>query len=179
MLPLPYQVERALAYPLQQVATQVSTYALEVLGFQATSEGNIIWVNDDSRIGVVEACGGLSMLLTFFALAVAFALVLPRRPLDKCLVVASAVPIALFANVVRITLTGVLHELTGDGFARVFFHDLAGWFMMLLALGLLWLELQILSRLLVEPLPSRTAKHRIHGKSSRHSRGVAPAASTP
>ncbi len=149
MIPLPFQVERLLAQPLQRVATVASTWSLEVLGFRATSEGNIIWINDDTRIGVVEACGGLSMLLAFFALAVAFALVLRRPLLDKLLLVASAIPIALLANVARITLTGVLHEMTGSEAAHVFFHDLAGWFMMLLALALLWLELLVLSRLLV------------------------------
>src|SRR5207245_1137782 len=151
MLPLPYRVEQALAQPLQRVATHASTFSLEILGFQPTAQGNIIWVHDDTRIGVVEACGGLSMLLTFVALAVAFALVIRRPALDKGLLIASAIPIALFANVTRITVTAILHELVGGRAARVFFHDLAGWFMMLLALALLWLGLHILSRLLVEP----------------------------
>ncbi len=154
MIPLPFQAERALAQPLQRVATAGSTFCLEALGFRATSEGNIIWVNDETRIGVAEACGGLSMLLAFFALSAAFALVLRRPALDKVLLVVSAVPIALFANVVRITLTGVLHETTGSQAAHVFFHDLAGWFMMLLALGVLWLEVRVLSRLLVQPKAS-------------------------
>jgi hypothetical protein len=35
------------------------------------------------------------------------------------------------------------------------FHDLAGWLMMPLALGLLWLELMLLSALLAEPVPAR------------------------
>jgi exosortase len=60
MLPLPFQVEKALAHPLQRVATLASTFLLEVLGYRATSEGNVIWVNDETRIGVVEACGGLN-----------------------------------------------------------------------------------------------------------------------
>jgi exosortase len=151
MIPLPYRVERFLAHPMQRLATLASTFFLEILGFQATAEGNVIWVNEESRIGVVEACGGLTMLLSFVALAVAFAIVLRRPLLDKILLIASAIPIALFANVVRITLTAVLHEVSGDRFALVFFHDLAGWFMMFLALGMLWLELQLLSHLLVEP----------------------------
>ncbi len=154
MIPLPFQVERALARPLQHVATVASTCSLEMLGFRATSEGNIIWINDETRIGVVEACGGLSMLLAFFALAVAFALALRQPPLDKIVIIASAVPIALFANVARITLTGILHELTGSAAAHFFFHDLAGWFMMLLALAVLWLEQRALARLLVQPKAS-------------------------
>ncbi len=155
MVPLPFRIERALAQPMQRLATLASTCCLEILGFRATAEGNIIWVNDTIRLGVVEACGGLSMLLSFFALAFAFALVLRRSLLEKALIVVSAIPIALLANVARITLTAVLYELVGGRLALVFFHDLAGWFMMLLALVMLWLELQILSRLFGEPLADR------------------------
>jgi hypothetical protein len=48
----------------------------------------------------------------------------------------SAVPIALIANVTRITVTGVLHVSVGGEIAHAVFHDWAGWFMMPLALGL-------------------------------------------
>jgi hypothetical protein len=44
-----------------------------------------------------------------------------------------------------------LQATAGDDAARVFYHDAAGWFMMALALGLMWLELRLLSWLLVEP----------------------------
>jgi hypothetical protein len=34
------------------------------------------------------------------------------------------------------------------------YHDLAGWLMMPLALAILWLELQFLTRLFIEPEPA-------------------------
>ena len=78
-----------------------------------------------------------------------------RRPLwEKGLVLLSAVPIALACNVARITLTGVLHEKVGSGVANIVFHDLAGWIMMPLALGILALELSLLSRLFLDPAPT-------------------------
>jgi hypothetical protein len=46
-------VENALAAPLQSVATFVSTYTLQTLGFPALSEGNVILIKEH-RIGVVE-----------------------------------------------------------------------------------------------------------------------------
>jgi exosortase len=151
MLPLPFQVEKALASPLQQLATALSTQALQLLGFLATSEGNVIRINDDITIKVAEACSGLSMLLTFFALSAAFALIVRRPLLDQVVLIASAIPIAVFANVVRITLTGVLYDRAGAWAGRLFFHDLAGWFMIVLALVVLWLEQAVLDRLLLEP----------------------------
>jgi exosortase len=151
MLPLPFRIEVGLAYPLQRLATLSSTYLLQTLGFTAVAEGNVILMDDDVRIGVVEACSGLGMLVTFFALATAVAMVLKRRLADKVFIVLSALPIAVLANLIRITVTGVLHATAGSKIADLVFHDLAGWLMMPLALGMLWVELWVLSRLLVEP----------------------------
>jgi exosortase len=156
MLPLPFQIEMALAQPLRRLATLASTYALQTMGYPALAEGNIINI-DEVRLGVVEACSGLGMLMTFFALSTAVAIIIQRRWLDKVLIVVSAVPIAVIANVIRITATGVVHSSYGPQ-AGQFLHDWAGWVMMPLALGLLWLELQFLNRLLLEvetgaPLP--------------------------
>jgi exosortase len=147
MLPLPFRLGMMMAPTLQRLATLASTYTLQTLGFPAISEGNIIMLNE-SRIGVVEACGGLSMLIVFFALATAVALMVERDLKQKLLIVASAVPIAIVANVARITATALLQEWAGRGVAD-FFHDLAGWFMMPVALALLWLELRLLARVLI------------------------------
>jgi exosortase len=160
MVPLPFRLETALAHPLQRVATLVSTYALQTLGFAAFAEGNVIRMGA-LQLGVVEACSGLSMLLIFFAVSTAVAVFVPRW-LDKAVLVASAVPIALAANITRITVTGVLHKTVGSRLADLVFHDLAGWLMMVLALGLLWLEFRILSWVLVpeaarEVVPLRLA----------------------
>ena len=149
MVPLPYRAAVALPDSLQRVATLTSTFALQTLGLPAVAEGNVILLSE-VELGVVEACSGLRMLVIFFALAAGVALLI-RRPLwEKALILASAAPIAVIVNVTRITATGVLHELVGSRLANAVFHDFAGWVMMPLALALLWLELQALSRLLIE-----------------------------
>ena len=151
MIPLPYFIDTSLAQPLQFLATEASTYVLQTLGLPALSEGNIIIINEH-QIGIVEACSGLRMLMVFFALSTGMALVI-RAPLgDKLFLVASSVPIALAVNVVRITATGVLTETTSSQVAHVFYHDVAGYAMPVMALGLLWLEWKVLARLLV-PAP--------------------------
>jgi exosortase len=147
MLPLPYQLKIALAMPLRRAATLASTYVLQTLGLPALAEGNTILIHD-VQIGVVEACSGLSMLVVFFALATGLAFVI-RRPLwEKGLLVASAVPVALAANIIRITVTALLYDWVGGEEARAFFHDWAGWLMMPLAIALLWGELRLLAWLL-------------------------------
>jgi exosortase len=150
MIPLPYTLAVAMTGPLQRIATVASTFTMQTLGMPALSEGNVILVND-AQINIVEACSGLRMLVIFFALSTAVALII-RRPLwEKLVIVASALPIALIANVIRITVTGILHETLGSEAARNFSHDLAGWLMMPIALLLLGIEFKLLQHLLIEP----------------------------
>jgi exosortase len=155
MLPLPYRLGTALSLPLQRLATVVSTFVLQMLGLPALAEGNTILLNEES-IGIVEACSGLRMLIVFFALATAVALLTKKSLLERGLLVLSAVPIALISNVLRIVATGILYETTSGETARAFFHDVAGWLMMPLGLGLLWLELVIFARLFIQT-PTRYA----------------------
>jgi exosortase len=154
MIPLPFQLEGTLAHPLRRIATVASTYVLQTLGFPAVAEGNIILI-DDLRLGVIDACSGLGMLMTFFALATAMAMVIPAPRLDRSFVVASAIPIAIIANVMRVSATAIAHRWFGSDVANALMHDLAGWLMMPLALGLMWLELRLLNCLLVPVEESR------------------------
>jgi len=146
MFPLPWSVENALLVPLQGLATKVSTYALQTLGIGAYHEGNRICIGE-LQMGVVDACSGLRMVTIFIALSAAMVLVTERPWWEQVVILVSAVPIALAVNVMRITVTGILHLTAGTELADMVFHDLAGWIMMPLALGLLWLELMVMGHL--------------------------------
>jgi exosortase len=148
MVPLPYSLETGMKQPLQRLATQSSTYVLQTLGCPAFDEGNII-VLGGKRLGVEEACSGLSMLLVFFALATAVALIVRRPWWEKAIILLSAIPIAVAANVGRIVATGVLYQLGKSQEAQLVFHDLAGWLMMPLGLGMIGLEIVALNHLIV------------------------------
>jgi exosortase len=157
MIPPPYFIQTALGMKLQKVATLGSTFILQTLGFPAFSEGNLILL-PEGRLGVEEVCSGLSMLITFFAVSTAFAIVIRRPWLDRVVIVLAAIPIALITNIMRITVTGILQEMVNQQVASAVFHDWAGWYMVPFALLLLWGVLGILSRLLLpkerKPLPS-------------------------
>ena len=149
MVPLPYEMERNVGGPLKVVATQASTYLLQTIGLPAVAEGNLILI-DEVKLGVVDACSGLKMLMTFAAFAVGAVLLLDRTRFEKLLILLGVVPIAVAVNVLRITATGVAHTLTADKATLSFVHDLHGWLMMPAGLGLLALQLWVLTRL-VEP----------------------------
>ena len=145
MIPLPFRFQFMLGSNLQSIATYLSTYLLQTVGVPAISEGNVILLTE-ARLGVVEACSGLSMLVTFFALAIGFALLIERHWLYAVAMVLAAAPIAVGANVIRITVTGLLFEANQNEMARVVFHDVAGWLMMPLGVGFLALLMFFLDR---------------------------------
>jgi exosortase len=149
MIPLPYGVENALGESLQRLATLASTVVLEMLGMPALQEGNTITLAH-AKIGVVEACSGLSMLTFFVAISVGLILVVRRPWVERVLILAGAIPIALIANIARITATGLLIEKVGHGIAGIDFHDLTGYLMMPFALGLLWIENALIGRLFTD-----------------------------
>jgi exosortase len=153
MIPLPGFVATLLAHPLQRVATIASTYMIQTVGVPAVAEGNVISLGD-SQIGVAEACNGLRNMMLFIAVCSAAAFIMKRSLLEKAIVVLSAAPIAVIANLVRITATAVLHSMSHHELANTTYHDLAGWFMMPLAVVLLWIELAILRRIFIPTLPS-------------------------
>lgn len=155
-LPLPFPVEQGVSNRLQGFATDAGNFAFQTLGLASYAEGNVIVIGD-TRLEVDRACGGLSMLLAFAALAAAIAVLSRSRPaIDQAIIFLSAVPIALACNVVRITVTGLVYHAGWRQLGDLIVHDLAGWLMMPLALGLLWAEVRLLDWV-VEPVESVSA----------------------
>ena len=127
---------------------------------------------ETKKLEVVEACSGIRSLMTLLTLAVVFAYFTqptdqdgdgdgPGRPglrglitsavqriksygfWRSAVIVASAVPIAIFTNALRVSGTGVLARYYGTKVADGFFHSFSGWviyivaFLMLFGVG--WL----------------------------------------
>lgn len=152
MVPLPYRYEAMMKEPLKLAATLASTCTLQTLGLPALREGNII-VLDGAELGVEDACSGLKMLIVFGAMAMAVALLARRRLLERVLILASAVPIAILSNVARITLTALAVGIVGERALHVS-HDLAGWLMMPMGLAMLGIELWFFDRLFIDEAPA-------------------------
>lgn len=149
MIPLPMSLETMATQPLRRIGTIASTYILQTAGLKAIAEGNVIQLSEQP-IGVAEACSGLRMMMTSLALAFGLVFIIQRPWWERALIVVSAVPIAIITNVIRIVVTGFCYEFLSSDAAEHVFHNLAGYFMPPIALGLLWLEMEILSRLTIE-----------------------------
>ena len=147
MVPLPGFLADMLSQPLREIGADVSTYLLQTFGVPAAVHGTIISLSR-WELGVEEACSGLKALMLFLAVCTGAALTMHRRPMwERILLILSSIPIAVIANVIRITVTGVLYELAGPELAEAVFHGLVGLFMMPVAVVLLWLEMILLSYL--------------------------------
>lgn len=148
MYPLPGRLNRELLVPMNRIATYCSTYCIQTLGIASFRSGNTIHLLGQ-ELNVVDACSGLRMATIFLAMAFGVALLIERPIWIKILIVISALPIAIVTNMIRIVMTAVLYSFGLGQTAEKVFHDLAGYIMPIIALGFLFLFLQILDNLFI------------------------------
>lgn len=167
MIPMPYQAESLLSWKLQGVATKASTVMLRVLGQPAVSEGHIIWLGDDKLL-VEQACSGMRIFIGVAALAFFWAAMVKRTWIDRLVILALVVPLAIFVNAVRITVVGLLYKVFSDEVSQARIHDISGYLMIPFAFGLLWLA-KIYWENLYRPLEQMTAKDSLQATGSEGS----------
>ncbi len=149
MFPMPSVIEKTVLLQLQKGAAMVSTWTVQILGLPAIREGSRIII-DQIPLEVADACSGLRMSTIFGAMAVAMVLLIDRPWWDRLIILLSAIPIALLTNIIRITVTALLYYWFPENKRlHLLVHDWAGLAMMPIALGFLWLELQVLTRLTI------------------------------
>ncbi|OHB29904.1 MAG: exosortase [Desulfuromonadaceae bacterium GWC2_58_13] len=138
MVPLPYIVYDALAFPLKLLVAKYSVVALKLMGIAVMREGNIIMF-PQTVLEVADACSGLRSLVSLLALAVAFAFLSQKSNVKRVIMVLAAVPIAIATNMFRVIATGFLAQYYGAAAAEGFFHEFAGMAVFALAMLLLFL----------------------------------------
>ncbi len=149
MFPLPSVLEHSVLLFLQKLAAIASTWVLQLLGAPALRDGNRIMI-DQLPLEIADACSGLRMSTIFGAMSVAMAILIIRPWWDRVTILLSAIPIALVTNIIRITLTALLFMAFPDSeLVHQLVHDWAGLAMMPIAMGLLWIELQLLEQITV------------------------------
>ncbi len=144
MVPLPESFVNVVAFPLQLIAADFAVDTLHLLHIPALREGNIIHLAQ-TQLFVAEACAGLRSLMALGALAVVFAYFFRKNPIERIIIVASAIPIAIFVNAFRVALTGYLAHQMGSAAAEGLIHQTEGVFTFGLAFGLLLVEAWLLS----------------------------------
>jgi exosortase/archaeosortase family protein len=150
-IPWPALVYSYVASPLQTFAARVAVKTLQFTGVTAYRTGtkiNMGGVTEELRtLNVAEACAGLRSLMTFITVGVAIAFLSARPLWQKLIITVSAIPIAIFCNVVRVAGQGLLDHYVSRQLSESFAHQFVGLvmlvpaFFMILAVG--WILDQI------------------------------------
>ena len=78
------------------------------------------------QLDVEQACSGIRLLIAMTALGVATAFVSDRPVWQRMVIILACVPIAVFCNFIRVTITGLLHVKGHTELATGFWHTLLG-----------------------------------------------------
>jgi exosortase len=138
MIPLPVALYAQIASPLQLAVSRIATAVLNLSGIPALCEGNLITLPGDNTMFVAEACSGMRQLTGFLALTTAWAYLVARPAWYRAILVATSIPIAMTANVVRVVLTGVITYRIDPRYASGAFHTAEGLLMIGFGLVLLY-----------------------------------------
>lgn len=160
-LPVPAIIFNKVAFPLQLFASRCAVWFMRLFEIPVLRQGNVIELmpkgaHQTKKLEVVEACSGIRSLMTLLTLAVVFAYVTRPRRNDSemqgglwqrvrtydfwraIILVASAIPIAILTNALRVSGTGILAHYYGADVADGFFHTFSGWVMYIVAFLLLF-----------------------------------------
>jgi len=155
-VPLPRRYYVSITMPMRHLAASVATALLNLVsGMQATVNGVVIDVIYKGRqlnpsLNVAEACSGMRLLMAFLTLGVIMAY-LHKRPLwQRLVLLGSTIPIAIFCNIVRVTVTGFIYVLLHPKYTQGIYHDCLGFMMLPLAFGLYGFLAWFMSSLFIE-----------------------------
>lgn len=153
-IPWPGLVYSWVASPLQRLAADMAVAVLKVTGVAALGDGTKIIIDGEGgefrTLNVAEACAGLRSLMTFITIGAAIAFLSSRPLWQKIIITISAVPIAIFCNVMRVCGQGLLDHYWGKQWSQDFAHQFAGMVMLIPAFFLLLLVGWMLDKLFVE-----------------------------
>jgi len=123
MVPLPSILLIATSFRLKLIAASLATHLLPFLGIAAHQAGSMIQVPGVSIV-IDDACSGLRSLITLIALSTLWTTFLPPsvKRWQRWTIIASSIPIALAANMVRILLLVLLAAIYGPQVASGFIH---------------------------------------------------------
>ena len=145
MIPLPAIIWNKIAFPMQLFSSYLTEQVISFIGIPIYREGNILHLAE-TTLEVVAACSGLRSLVSMFALSAALAFLSTLSTTRKILLFLSAAPIAIFANIVRLTLTAIMATRMGAAAAQGFLHESSGIVVFILGLCLLMGTHFLLSR---------------------------------
>ncbi len=159
LLPIPGRLRGPIAGELQDVSAVIAEFGLDLLGIEIFREGAALVVNG-KEVLIAEACNGMRMVSALALIAFAFIFSVPMRNSVRLAILAISPVIALTVNVMRLIPTALMYGYSTED-AAALFHDISGWVVLLLALGMLWAFLSLLRWIEVPIAPYPIAKAQV------------------
>lgn len=126
---IPFNFLDSLTFPLRMMATTASSTLLNGLGIPVQQLGSSIHFTRQQGLilDVADPCSGLRSLIAMTALAAAYAFFTQATLIRKWLLFLMSIPIAILANVVRITTISIVASTFGEQRALALYHDYSGY----------------------------------------------------
>ena len=135
MVPLPGQLVAAVTTPLKSLVSYVAEFLMYHAGYPIARSGVILHVGQYQLL-VADACAGLNSMFTLEALGLLYMNLMGYKSVSRNLTLAILIiPIAFFANVIRVMILILVTFHFGDEAGQGFVHDFAG--MVLFMVGLI------------------------------------------
>jgi exosortase len=133
-LPPPDTVVAAVTLPIKIAISEGAVILLHAAGYPIAGSGVTIQIGQYQLL-VAAACAGLNSIVTLGALCLLYVYLRHRSNFVAFLVVAlAAIPVAMFANFVRVIVLVLVTYHLGEAAAQGFVHDFAGLLMFAVAL---------------------------------------------
>jgi exosortase B len=148
MIPLPGIFVDTVTGPLKQWISVIVVELLYRVGYPISRTGVIISIGQYQML-VADACSGLHSMYSLSALGTLFMYIMGRKSLlHNAIMLASILPIAFAANIVRVIVLVLITYHFGDAAGQGFLHGAAGIVLMLVALLLFFALDSLLERIL-------------------------------
>lgn len=138
MVPLPGFVVDAATGPLKQYVSVIAELLLYFFGYPIARSGVTLTVGPYQLL-VADACSGLHSMFSLSAMGLLYLYLMGHKSWTRNgILIASILPIAFFANIIRVMILVLVTYHLGDEAGQGFLHDFAGVLLFVVALLLLF-----------------------------------------
>jgi exosortase B len=154
MVPLPGTFTDTLTGPLKQYVSVIAEQVLYTAGYPIARTGVTLTVGQ-YQLMVADACSGLNTMFSLSALGVLFMYLTSRASiLHNTIMLASILPIAFIANVIRVLVLILITYHFGDEAGQGYLHGSAGMVLLMAALTALLVLDGVLARVIQPRKPA-------------------------
>ena len=155
LVPLPGFFVDALTLPLKQDVSVIAEQILYTAGYPIAHNGVILTIGQYQLL-VADACSGLNSMFSLSALGLLYLYLMRYKSwLHNCLILASLLPIAFCANIVRVIILVLVTYHFGDAAGQGLVHGFSGMVLFIIALIAILLLDAILARVFKPRKPAQ------------------------